>query len=123
MSRAAPRMSAQSLCIQIQRLGMETLLHYTCRDRNILSFQSDLIGASSIARDISERDRLQAELRLRTDDLEIAYRDLETFSYSVSHDLRAPLRALGGLSRALLEDCGDTLSEAAIGFSTRILTP
>ena len=44
----------------------------------------DLIGASSIARDISERYRLQAELRLRTDDLEIAYRDLETFSYSVS---------------------------------------
>ncbi len=55
-----------------------------------------LIGASSIARDISERYRLQAELRLRTDDLEVAYRDLETFSYSVSHDLRAPLRALGG---------------------------
>src|SRR5580704_9464496 len=54
-----------------------------------------LIGASSIARDISERYRLQAELRHRTDDLEIAYRDLETFSYSVSHDLRAPLRAMG----------------------------
>jgi PAS domain S-box-containing protein len=82
----------------------------------------DLIGASSIARDISERYRLQAELRLRTDDLEIAYRDLETFSYSVSHDLRAPLRALGGLSRALLDDCGDSLSEAAIGYTKRIQT-
>jgi PAS domain S-box-containing protein len=79
-----------------------------------------LIGASSIARDISERYRLQAELRLRTDDLEIAYRDLETFSYSVSHDLRAPLRAVGGLSRALLDDCGDSLSEAAIGYTKRI---
>jgi PAS domain S-box-containing protein len=80
----------------------------------------DLIGASSIARDISERYRLQAELRLRTDDLEIAYRDLETFSYSVSHDLRAPLRALGGLSNALLKDCGDSLNEAAIGYTKRI---
>ena len=79
-----------------------------------------LIGASSIARDISERYRLQAELRLRTDDLEIAYRDLETFSYSVSHDLRAPLRALDGLSHALLDDCGDSLSEAAIGYTKRI---
>jgi PAS domain S-box-containing protein len=79
-----------------------------------------LIGASSIARDISERYRLQAELRLRTDDLEIAYRDLETFSYSVSHDLRAPLRALDGLSHALLADCGDSLSEAAIGYTKRI---
>jgi PAS domain S-box-containing protein len=79
-----------------------------------------LIGASSIARDISERNRLQAELRVRTDDLESAYRDLETFSYSVSHDLRAPLRALGGLSSALLEDCGDSLSEAAVGYTERI---
>jgi PAS domain S-box-containing protein len=83
--------------------------------------RGDLIGASSIARDISERYRLQAELRLRTDDLEIAYRDLETFSYSVSHDLRAPLRALGGLSNALLKDCGDSLNEAAMGYTRRIL--
>ena len=48
LSRAAPRMSAQSLCIQIQQTGMEALLHYTCRDRNLLSIQSDLLGASSI---------------------------------------------------------------------------
>jgi len=47
--RASARMSAQSLCIQIQQhTGMETILHYTCRDRNILSIQSDLLGASSI---------------------------------------------------------------------------
>lgn len=47
--RASARMSAQSLCIQIQqRVGIETLLHYTCRDRNVLSIQSDLLGASSI---------------------------------------------------------------------------
>lgn len=47
--RASARMSAQSLCIQIQQLtGIETILHYTCRDRNVLSIQSDLLGASSI---------------------------------------------------------------------------
>jgi methionine synthase I (cobalamin-dependent)/5,10-methylenetetrahydrofolate reductase len=47
--RASARMSAQSLCIQIQQqVGIETVLHYTCRDRNILGIQSDLIGASSI---------------------------------------------------------------------------
>ena len=47
--RASARMSAQSLCVQIQQqVGIETILHYTCRDRNILSIQSDLIGASSI---------------------------------------------------------------------------
>jgi methionine synthase / methylenetetrahydrofolate reductase(NADPH) len=47
--RASARMSAQSLCIQIQHsAGIETVLHYTCRDRNVLSIQSDLLGASSI---------------------------------------------------------------------------
>jgi homocysteine S-methyltransferase len=47
--RASARMSAQSLCVQIQqRVGIETVLHYTCRDRNLLSIQSDLLGAASI---------------------------------------------------------------------------
>jgi homocysteine S-methyltransferase len=47
--RASARMSAQSLCIQIQQhTGIETVLHYTCRDRNLLSIQSDLLGASSL---------------------------------------------------------------------------
>jgi homocysteine S-methyltransferase len=47
--RASARMSGQSLCIQIQqKIGIETILHYTCRDRNVLSIQSDLLGASSI---------------------------------------------------------------------------
>jgi methionine synthase / methylenetetrahydrofolate reductase(NADPH) len=46
---ASARMSAQSLCIQIQQhTGIDTILHYTCRNRNLLSIQSDLLGASSI---------------------------------------------------------------------------
>jgi homocysteine S-methyltransferase len=46
---ASARMSAQSLCIQIQQHnGIETILNYICRDRNIFSIQSDLLGASSI---------------------------------------------------------------------------
>ena len=47
--RASARMSAQSLCIQIQQhLSIDTVLHYTCRDRNVHSIQSDLLGASSL---------------------------------------------------------------------------
>ncbi len=47
--RASARMSAMSLCVQIQaKVGVETVLHYTCRDRNLLSIQSDLLGAASI---------------------------------------------------------------------------
>jgi homocysteine S-methyltransferase len=46
---ASARISAQSLCIQIQQhTATETVLHYTCRDRNVLRIQSDLLGASSI---------------------------------------------------------------------------
>jgi homocysteine S-methyltransferase len=48
-AQASARMSGQTLCIQIQQhTGIDTILHYTCRDRNILSIQSDLLGASSI---------------------------------------------------------------------------
>jgi homocysteine S-methyltransferase len=47
--QASARMSGQSLCIQIQQhTGIETVLHYACRDRTLLSIQSDLLGASSI---------------------------------------------------------------------------
>ena len=47
--RATARMSAMSLCTQIQaKVGMETVLHYTCRDRNLLGIQADLLGAASI---------------------------------------------------------------------------
>ena len=47
--RASARMSAGSLCLQIQqKVGIETVLHYTCRDRNLLSIQSDLLGAASL---------------------------------------------------------------------------
>jgi methionine synthase / methylenetetrahydrofolate reductase(NADPH) len=47
--RASARMSAQSLCILLQeKVGIDTILHYTCRDRNLLGIQSDLLGAYAL---------------------------------------------------------------------------
>jgi homocysteine S-methyltransferase len=47
--RASARMSAQSLCVLLQqRVGIDTILHYTCRDRNLLGIQSDLLGAYAL---------------------------------------------------------------------------
>jgi homocysteine S-methyltransferase len=47
--RASARMSAQSLCVLLQnKVAIDTILHYTCRDRNLLGIQSDLLGAYAL---------------------------------------------------------------------------
>ena len=81
-----------------------------------------LLGASSIARDITAQQELRAmeELRRRAEDLDQANQNLETFTYSVSHDLRAPLRAMNGFSEALLDDYGELLGEVGQGYAERI---
>ena len=58
-----------------------------------------------------EVEELRRELAKRTEQLEAITKELEKFAYSVSHDLRAPLRALEGFSKILLEDYGDKLDE------------
>jgi PAS domain S-box-containing protein len=63
---------------------------------------------------------LNARVAQRTAELELANGSLQAFSYSVAHDLRAPLRALSGFSDALLEDYGDRLDETGRGYLGRI---
>ena len=68
--------------------------------------------------DITERKKseetlktLNQELQSTASELEVAYKDMESFSYSVSHDLRAPLRIIGGLSDIVLKDYYDKLDD------------
>jgi PAS domain S-box-containing protein len=86
-----------------------------------------LLGFSKITRDLTERKmaedriaRLNAEITERNQGLLAANRELESFSYSVSHDLRAPLRSIDGFSAALLEDYVDKLDPTAQSYLQRI---
>lgn len=68
---------------------------------------------ATIFMDITERKRIEMALSKRTAQLENVNRELESFSYSVSHDLQAPLRAIDGFSRMFLKKYGDNLGEDA----------
>ncbi len=84
----------------------------------------NVIGASHVARDITLRKRFENEIRSlnesleqrvaqRTQELLDANQEMQSFSYSVSHDLRAPLRAIDGFSRLLMEESSGNLDEKA----------
>lgn len=74
----------------------------------------------SVNFDITDRKRAEVELQKAKLELEAANRELESFSYSVSHDLRSPLRGIDGYSQALLEDYADQLPADAQHYLQRV---
>jgi light-regulated signal transduction histidine kinase (bacteriophytochrome) len=79
-----------------------------------------IVGASKLARDISDRKRAEEAMARAKEAAEAASRELEAFSYSVAHDLRAPLRGIDGFSQALLEDYSDKLDAEGRRFLVRV---
>jgi PAS domain S-box-containing protein len=87
----------------------------------------EVIGIVESFKDITERKRAEEEIKKLNDDLkrhvvqlEESNRELEAFSYSVSHDLRSPLRGIDGFSQALLEDYADQLDEEGKDYLQRV---
>jgi hypothetical protein len=122
-------------------LAGEHVVSYTVvAGRNFETFYSpfynsdgSFAGTVGVALDITERRQAELELRKhrdlleelvaqRTHELAAANKELEAFSYSVSHDLRAPLRSIDGFSHILLDDYGTQLDPTATGYLHRIRT-
>jgi PAS domain S-box-containing protein len=92
--------------------------HFLVSNTPLLGRNGEVVGVVHVARDISDRkaaeekiERLNAELAARAAELEAANRDLETFNYSVAHDLRQPLNIIYGYCQAINMLCHEQLDE------------
>ena len=81
----------------------------------IFDAEGKIVGSAVGIRDITEIKQAEETLRERTRQLEAANGELEGFSYTISHDLRAPLRAIDGYSRMILRKHADRFDEDALG--------
>ena len=82
--------------------------------------EGNVTGLVGVGHDITNRKEMEEELIKRKNQLELLNKELETFAYSVSHDLRAPLRGIDGFSQALLEDYYDGFDETGRDYISRV---
>lgn len=99
-----------------------SLLREGGKVKQIIGAIADITQRKQAERALQELNQtLEARVDERTRELQVALADLESFSYSVSHDLRSPLRAIAGYAQVLEEDFGESLGEEGMGFLQRIL--
>ncbi len=98
----------------------EGLLHYLSVKFPLRDVDGKIYAVCGISSDITDRKKMENAIRESERRVRAINKELEAFAYSVSHDLRAPLRLIDGFSQALLEDCFDVLDEAGKDYLTRI---
>lgn len=117
--------------LMIQHTATEARFWIEFTGRPMHDSQGNLCGGVVAFRDVTERRRAEQEIRTlneeleqrvikRTAQLQAANQELEAFTYSVSHDLRAPLRHISGFSQLLTEEYGSTLAPEAQHHLQRI---
>lgn len=95
-------------------------LHWRGHQARLVSANDVTERLKAEARILELNATLESQVRERTQQLESVNRELEAFSYSVSHDLRAPLRVIDGFSQALMEDYAERLEGSGSKYLSRI---
>ena len=98
------------------------LRHNLLSSSSVRDEAGNIVAMLEIVKDITERKQLEEDLKRKTVELEALNKELESFSYSVSHDLRAPLRSIDGFSQALLEDYAENLNTQGKDYLQRVRT-
>lgn len=113
------RRDAEQQARDAQALTARLLEEASVSRRALLSMVEDLRASDTRTRELA--DALEARVSERTADLEEANRELEAFAYSVSHDLRAPLRAVSGFAEILLRRHADGLDDKGRRYLANIV--